>query len=225
MHILLIEDDIDLAATIADYMASQRVTVDHAYDGFTGLQLATTTKPDAVVLDIGLPGLSGLKLCETLRQQWKMQVPVIMLTARGTLEDKLEGFRTGVDDYLVKPIALAELHCRLEALVRRSTGQGDGALGVGDLVVNVAQRNATRAGQELKLSRLEFDILKTLCAASPAAVGHQDLAQKVWGEDYVEPETIRAHIYQLRRVVDRPFETPLIHTIRGYGHALKECDA
>ncbi|MEM7387257.1 MAG: response regulator, partial [Verrucomicrobiota bacterium] len=93
MRILLIEDDIDLAATIADFMATRQVTVDHAYDGITGLELATTTKPDAVVLDVGLPGLDGYRLCESLRQQWKMQVPVIMLTARGTLADKLEGFR------------------------------------------------------------------------------------------------------------------------------------
>jgi len=226
VRVLLIEDDLDLAATIADYLAARQITVEHAYDGRTGLQLSVTTKPDIVVLDIGLPGITGYQLCESLREQWKMNIPVIMLTARGTLDDKMEGFRSGADDYLVKPFALAELHCRLDALVRRANDRHvQNVITIGDLSVDIAGRRATRCAQVLKLSKLEFDILTTLSAASPSVVGQQELARKVWGEDYVEPETIRSHIYQLRRIIDRPFDKPLIHTIRGFGHAVKEEDA
>ena len=225
MRILLVEDDADLAATICEYLNARGVAVDHASDGLSGLEMATSTSPDAVVLDIGLPGISGHKLCAAVREQWKLAVPILMLTARGALEDKIEGFRAGADDYLVKPFALAELMCRLEALVRRGRKDDGRVWKVGDLEVNVEERTATRRGVPLRLTKLEFDILATLCAARPAAVGHRDLARRVWGEEHVEPETIRAHIYQLRRVVDRPFETPLLHTIRGFGHVIKEAHA
>lgn len=225
MHVLLIEDDVDLAATVADFLAARGVEVDHAYDGLSGLHLAATTKPDVIVLDVGLPGLSGLDLCQKLRQDAAMTVPVLMLTARDALEDKLSGFDAGADDYLVKPFALAELYARLQVLLRRGQGHDDATLQVGDLLLDPAARQVTRAGQALVLTKLGFDLLLVLCKASPAAVNKQQLAERVWGEDYVEAETIRAHIYQLRQVVDRPFETSLIHTIRGYGHAVKVADA
>lgn len=225
MHVLLIEDDVDLAATVADFLASRGVEVDHAYDGLSGLHLAATTEPDVIVLDIGLPGLSGLDLCRRLRRDAASAVPVLILTARDALEDKLSGFEVGADDYLVKPFALAELFARLQALQRRAQGSAEGTLEIADLVLDPGTRSVLRGGQTLSLSKLDFDLLHVLCRASPAAVNKQQLAEQVWGEDYVEPETIRAHIYQLRQVVDRPFELSLIHTIRGYGHAVKVADA
>ncbi|MEM7245480.1 MAG: response regulator transcription factor [Acidobacteriota bacterium] len=221
MQVLLIEDDVDLAATIADYLTAREVEVDHAYDGLSGLHLATTTRPDAIVLDIGLPGLSGYELCQKLRREAKLDLPIIMLTARDTVEEKVEGFERGADDYLVKPFALAELHVRLQALVRRSRGETAGLLQVADLEIHLEARTATRKGRHLDLSKLEFDLLAALCAASPAAVSKEVLARRVWDGDHVEDETIRAHVYQLRQKVDKPFDRPLIHTIRGYGHALK----
>jgi len=225
MHVLLIEDDTDLAATIADYLAARRVECDHAYDGLSGLHLATTSTPDAIILDIGLPGLSGYDLCKKLRSDARMAIPIIMLTARDAVEDKVEGFDCGADDYLVKPFALVELYARLQALVRRSHGRTAGLLQVADLCIDLDSRSAQRNGTPLDLSRLEFDLLAALCAVSPDAVNKEDLARRVWNETYVEDETIRTHIYQLRQKVDKPFDLDLIHTIRGYGHAVKAQDA
>ena len=221
MQVLLIEDDVDLAATISDYLAARDVEVDHAYNGLSGLHLCTTSRPDAVVLDIGLPSLSGYELCEKLRREAKLVIPIIMLTARDSLEDKVEGFERGADDYLIKPFAMAELYVRLQALVRRSRGATAGLLQVDNLEVNLETRVATRDGHALDLTRTEFDLLAALSAASPAAVNKEELARRVWDGDHVEDETIRAHIYQLRQKVDKPFDRPLIHTVRGYGHALR----
>ncbi|MEM9157920.1 MAG: response regulator transcription factor [Verrucomicrobiota bacterium] len=225
MQVLLIEDDTDLSATIADYLAARKVESDHAYDGLSGLHIAATTAPDAIILDIGLPGLSGYDLCKKLRREAQLGVPIIMLTARDAVEDKVEGFDCGADDYLVKPFALAELYARLQALVRRSHGHTTEQIKVGDLCLDLGSRSAHREGTPLNLSRLEFDLLAALCAASPDAINKADLARRVWNEAYVEDETIRTHIYQLRQKVDKPFDQDLITTIRGYGHAIKVPDA
>ncbi|MEM0967166.1 MAG: response regulator transcription factor [Verrucomicrobiota bacterium] len=221
MQVLLIEDDVDLSTTIAEYLSARGVESDHAYDGLSGLHLATTSTPDAIILDIGLPGISGLELCQKLRKDAKADLPIIMLTARDTIEDKVEGLSTGADDYLVKPFALAELHARLQALVRRSQGITTRQIEVADLLLDLDVRSAKRDGKPLDLSRLEFDLLATLCAMSPEAINKEELARRVWHETFVEDETIRTHIYQLRQKVDKPFSHPLIHTIRGYGHAVQ----
>ena len=223
MDVLLIEDDIDLAETISEFLQTRNMTVDHAYDGITGLHLATITNPDVIVLDIGLPRVSGFEVCRRLREEADLHTPILMLTARDQLQDKLAGFKQGADDYLVKPFALAELVCRIQALARRAqqAERPCGVLHIGDLTVNTKTRTATRRDVPLQLTTLEFDILAILCAASPAALGKDELARRVWHEDYVSADTIRSHMYQLRRIVDRPFDTPLIHTIRGYGHALR----
>lgn len=222
MRVLLIEDDVDLAATVAEYLAARGWQVDHAYDGLAGLRLVEAGKPDLVILDIGLPGLDGLQVCERLRRDLQASMPVLMLTARDALEDKLEGFDRGADDYLVKPFSLAELERRLQALLRRSQGRTESIQRVGPLELNLHTREVRRGGTLLSLSRLEFEVLALLMTASPAAVSKEELARRVWNEDFVGDETIRAHIYQLRQVVDKPFDQPLIQTIRGYGHALRE---
>jgi len=206
MRVLLIEDDVDLAATVAEYLAARGWQVDHAYDGPAGLRLGGATAPDVIILDIGLPGLSGYEVCERLRREARDPVPVLMLTARDALEDKLEGFDRGADDYLVKPFSLAELERRLQALTRRAQGRVESRQRVGPLELDTQTRQVRRDGQLLTLSRLEFDILALLMAASPAAVSKEELARRVWNEDFVGDETIRAHI------------------IRGYGHAVREAD-
>ncbi len=225
MQVLLIEDDIDLAATISEYLAARGVDCDHAYDGLSGLHIATTSSPDVIILDVGLPGLSGFELCAKLRREAKLGLPILMLTARDALEDKVEGFGKGADDYVVKPFALAELYLRVQALTRRSQGRSSHRINVADLSMDLDTRSAKRNGVELELSRLEFDLLAALCAASPDVLPKETLARRVWHEDYVEDETIRTHIYQLRQKVDKPFGLPLIHTIRGVGHAVNVSNA
>jgi len=222
VQILLIEDDQDLAANIADYLSVRHVEVSHTGNGLSGLHLASTTRPDVIILDIGLPGIDGLTLCEKLRNEAHIDIPVLMLTARDTVEMKVEGLQRGADDYLVKPFSLAELHARLVALVRRDQRKHTTQIVVEDLYLDTKNRTATRDGQQLSLSKLEFDLLVTLCLASPDIVDKEILARTVWGEDYVEPDTIRAHIYQLRKIVDRPYNAPLIQTIRGVGHAVRK---
>jgi DNA-binding response OmpR family regulator len=167
MRVLVIEDNEDVAANVADYLEAQGDTVDFAYDGLGGLHLAVTNPYDAIVLDLGLPGMDGLDVCRKLRREARSPVPILMLTARDTLADTLTGFSAGSDDYLVKPFALQELAARLQALVRRSRPPASIRLQVADLVLDPETREVQRGGRSLELNPACFTILRTLMAASP----------------------------------------------------------
>ncbi|MEM7203104.1 MAG: response regulator transcription factor [Planctomycetota bacterium] len=219
MRVLLIEDDIDLAATIGEYLEARACDLRYAYDGLTGLHLAASERWDALVLDLTLPGADGLDVCRRLREMGGPPTPILALTARDTLEDKVRGFEAGVDDYLVKPFALAELHLRLRALHRRATPHAAGAvLQIEDLVVDVATQTVARDGIPVRLSKIGFAFLLTLVRAAPAMVSKDELTRAIWGDALVEPDLLRSHLYLLRRAVDRPFATPLIHTVHGRGY-------
>ena len=216
--VLLVEDHRDLAITVSDYLQNLSYIVDFAEDGLTAVNLATANHYDVIILDIMLPGLDGFQVCEQLREKAQLSVPIIMLTARDQLDDKLQGFAQGADDYLVKPFELAELEARIAVLIRRSRGEMDRQeLSVHDLVLNTRTLEVTRAGQSLKLSPTCLRILKILLRESPNIVTREALERELWGDLLPDSDTLRSHLYNLRKVIDKPFDKPLMQTIPGIG--------
>jgi DNA-binding response OmpR family regulator len=220
MRVLIVEDNRDLAANLVDYFQAQGHIVDNAMDGITGLHLAVTGEFDAIVLDLALPGLDGTELCRRLRAEGRA-TPVLMLTARGELEDRILGLDIGADDYLVKPVPLKELDARIRAQVRRARGGLEQPrLQVSDLVFDERTMKVTRAGQPIMLTRLGYQLLRVLMRESPAVVSRQRLETEVWGDQPPETDSLRSHIHLLRRAIDHPFSAPLLHTIHGVGYRL-----
>ncbi|WP_226661445.1 response regulator transcription factor [Microbulbifer aggregans] len=222
MRVLVVEDNVDILTNVLDYLELHGYSVDCAQDGITGLHLAATQHYDLIVLDIMLPGLDGYQLCQRLREDARRDTPILMLTARDALDDRLRGLRAGADDYLVKPFSLAELVARIEAITRRSRGVSVAELQVADLVLNPATYQVTRAGQTLKLNPMGTRLLALLMKKSPAVVKREVLEMEMWGEDLPDRDSLRSHIHQLRLVVDKPFAQPLIHTVHGVGYRLAE---
>jgi DNA-binding response OmpR family regulator len=225
MHALLVEDNRNLAANVAEYLQSRGHVVDIALDGVTGLHLAVTGNFDAIVLDLGLPGLDGTELCRRLRAA-QIATPVLMLTARGELDDRINGLELGGDDYLVKPVPLKELEARLRALVRRARGGLPAReLRVADLLVDERTMAVTRAGRPIALARLEYRLLCALMRESPAVVPRARLESELWGDNPPESDALRAHIHVLRRAIDHGFQPPLLHTVHSVGYRLANDDA
>ncbi|OAJ93260.1 response regulator transcription factor [Vibrio bivalvicida] len=220
LQLLLVEDDLDLAKAIVDYLALEDIQCDHASNGLSGLSFAEQGRYDAVILDLNLPKMNGLEVCAKLREQG-VDVPVLMLTAKDTLDDKLTGFSKGADDYLVKPFAMEELIIRAQVLSRRRSGQVN-KLCVADLEVNLQTQTVTRANTPLKLSPIGFKLLETLVRASPNTVSREKLMQCVWGDEQPDSNSLKVHMFNLRKAVDNSFETKLIQTIAGRGFALKK---
>jgi DNA-binding response OmpR family regulator len=225
VRILVIEDNRHFAANLVDFFESRGHQADAAADGLTGLHLAATQNYDALVLDLGLPGMDGHALCDRLRRAG-CNVPVLMLTARGELEDKLRGLRGGADDYVVKPVALAELEARLDAQVRRASGAlARSRLCVGDLELDQETMEVRRGGLRIELTRIDFEILKILLRASPKVVTRRQLEAEVWGDKPPDSDALRVHIHLLRKAIDRSFGRPLLHTVHGVGYRLVKVDA
>ena len=221
MRLLVIEDNRNLVANLFDYFEARGHTLDAAPDGVTGLHLASTQAYDAIVLDWMLPRLEGPEVLRRLRDEQASSVPVIMLTARDELPDKIAGFRAGADDYLTKPFALPELEVRLEALMARMHGrQRRKVLEVRDLKLDLATLEVTRGGQPLHLYPACRKLLETLMQASPAAVTRQQLEHALWGDDPPDGDMLRSHIYELRRSIDGPFAVKLIQTLPRTGYRL-----
>ena len=218
LHVLVIEDQHDIAANIWDFLERRGHAVDHCADGGSGLARALKGGFDAIVLDLGLPRLDGLALCRRLREAGH-GVPVLMLTARDTLEDKLRGFAEGADDYLVKPFALRELEARLLALHRR-THPPDHALACGPLRYDPQTRTACRDGRAIPLTRLQGALLQLLLQQCPRIVPHARLIAAGWGEHGADLAALQTQIYELRAQIDRPFCAPLLHAVRGVGYRL-----
>ncbi|MBI1906598.1 MAG: response regulator transcription factor [Rhodocyclales bacterium] len=220
MRLLLIEDNRDILANLADYLTLKGYVVDCAQDGLTGLHLAATNEYDLIVLDIMLPGIDGYTLCARLRDSERAHVPVIMLTARDALDDRLQGFRSGADDYLVKPFALAELAARIAAVLKRSSGTGRRELVVGDLHYDLDTLGVTRSGQRFHLGPIGLKLLEILMQKSPAVVRREALEAALWGDEPPDSDSLRSHIHSLRQQIDKPFPTPLLHTVHGVGYRL-----
>jgi DNA-binding response OmpR family regulator len=222
MRVLIIEDDPAIAANLYDFLEARGHAVDAAADGVTGLHLAVTGGFDAIVLDIGLPGVNGLDVCRRLRSEARSSIPIIMLTARDQLDDKLAGFDAGADDYLVKPFAMPELEARLTAIIRRREKDAfTDKYTIGDLVLDAAAVEVTRAGRRIKLSRKQFDILRVLMRESPNVVTREGLERALWGDDPPDSDALRSHLYNLRKLVDKGFEREMIETVPGVGFRIR----
>ena len=225
MRILIIEDNPDLIANLCDFLEARGHSVDIAYDAPAGLRLAQGGGHDVIVLDLMLPGMDGLEVCERLRAGGR-DVPVLMLTARDTLDDKLAGFASGADDYLVKPFALQELDVRLTALVRRARGETvQKRLQVADLIYEPELLRVRRGGRNIELPPIPLKILELLLRQSPRVVGRAEIEHAVWGDTPPDSDALRAHMHLLRSAVDKPFERPLLRTLRGVGYQLADPDA
>jgi len=225
MRILVVEDHRDIAENIGDYLAPKGHEIDYAADGITGLHLAVTNHYDVIVLDLMLPALDGLEVCRKLREEAKKDTPVLMLTARDQLESKVQGFRAGADDYLVKPFALKELEIRLEALRRRSASTvATRVLKVADLEFDPDTQIVKRAGRKLELNPSLRTLLGMLMTHTHRVVRREELEAALWGEDRPDADVLRAHIYALRSIIDKPFERKLLHTIHGTGYRLSDAD-
>ena len=220
MRILIIEDNRDILANVLDYLQLKGFSVDCAQDGLSGLHLASTNRYDMIVLDIMLPGIDGYQICQRLREDGQSEVPILMLTARDSLDDRLKGLRMGADDYLVKPFALSELVARIEAILRRSQGSRTRRLQIADLNYDLDTLQVTRDAQPLKLNPIGLKLLAILMQKSPAVVTREALEEALWGDDCPDSDSLRSHIHQLRLVLDKPFEHALLHTVHGVGYRL-----
>ncbi|EOC1794950.1 response regulator transcription factor [Vibrio fluvialis] len=216
---LLVEDDIDLATALIDYMSLEEIECDFAADGQVGYNLIMANRYDVIVLDLNLPKIEGLVVCERIRERG-IETPVLMLTARDTLDDKLQGFSHGADDYLVKPFAMEELMVRIQVLAKRRSGQVS-KLRVADLELDMAQRKVTRAGQEIKLSPIAIKILELLMREYPSGVSREKIALNVWGDEQPDSNSLKVHMFNLRKHIDKEGLEPLIHTLPGYGFAIQ----
>lgn len=220
--LLLIEDHEDLSMTIGRYLEQKGLVLDYAYDGAMGLGLAASNDYNLIILDLQLPKVDGIEVCKILRQQGKT-VPILMLTARDSLDDKLEGFDSGADDYLIKPFEMKELLARVTALIRRSEGQfAKHVLLVGDLSLDLSTMEARRGNQLLDLSPTCLKILKVLMQESPRLVSRERLEHELWGDSLPDSDALRSHLYNLRKIVDRPFEHKLLKTVQGLGLKIVE---
>lgn len=221
MRVLIIEDDPAIAANLYDFLEARGHSVDAAGDGVTGLHLAVTGDFDAVILDLGLPGMDGITLCRKLREQARNDMPVLMLTARDTLQDKLNGFSGGTDDYLVKPFALKEVEARLLALHKRHAGRvAHQELIVGDLAFDPRSLTARFCGQELKLPPKCIRLLEALMSEPDRVFNRKELETAVWGAEQETSDTLRSHMHVLRRELLRAGGYDPVRTLHGIGYRL-----
>ncbi|MEO3713741.1 heavy metal response regulator transcription factor [Roseateles flavus] len=224
MKLLVIEDEVKLAEYLHKGLSEEGYVVDLAHTGIDGLHLASTGDYDLLILDGMLPGIDGLAVLTALRQS--KQTPVLMLTARGQVEDRVKGLQTGADDYLVKPFAFSELVARIQVLLRRSqpsrTDAEPTVLHLADLDVDLIRRKATRAGQRLDLTVKEFNLLSLLLRRQGEVLSRTELAEQVWDMHFdSETNVVEVAVRRLRNKLDSPFERPLLHTVRGMGYVLE----
>ena len=223
--ILLVEDHNDIAEMVTAYFENRGFLVDYAADGVTGLHLAVSNSYDAIILDLMLPGMDGTDVCHKLRTEARRDTPVIMLTARDTIDDKITGLETGADDYLIKPFDIKELEARVRSLIRRHKGEiAKEIYTIGDLTVDTATLSVKRAGKELNMTPTGLKILTVLMRASPAVVSRREVERQVWGDILPDSDTLRSHLYNLRKVIDKPFDKQLLQTIQGSGYKIVDPD-
>ena len=225
-RVLVVEDEPKVADFITRGLREESFQVDHAADGMIGKSLALANNYDLIILDLQLPRLNGLELCKILRQQ-NSSVPVLMLTALGTLDDKLTGFEAGADDYLPKPFEFRELLARTKVLMKRNNGASEeNQLSIGDLVMDLHAKTVTRSGRHIQLTAREFALLELLIRNAGRVLSRAEIAEKVWDIRFdTGTNVIDVYINFLRKKIDKDFDTKLIHTIIGMGYVIKVAEA
>lgn len=222
MRVLLVEDNRRLSNSLKASLADDGYAVDVAYDGVEGQELAEMTPYDVIILDIMLPRRDGLDVCRELRNQ-RINIPILMLTARDAIEDRVKGLDSGADDYLVKPFAIDELHARLRALLRRDSSDKTGLLKVANLVLDPAAHTASRDGVPIDLTAKEFALLEYLMRNPNRLITRQMVENHVWSYDYEgASNVVDVYIRRLRRKIDEHFDIKLIETVRGAGYRMQK---
>jgi len=216
LNCLLVEDDRDLALAVIDHLELEQISCDYATNGIEGDLLLEQYRYDVIILDINMPGMDGLALCEQLRARGD-DTPILMLTARDTLAQKVEGFHAGTDDYMIKPFEIEELIVRLQALARRRSGQM-AKLEVGPLCLNLNQHSVTLDGAPIRLTPTGYRLLIALMRASPHPVSQVELTRKIWGDEVVESNKLRVHIHNLRKTLGDA--EAMLQTVSGYGFCI-----
>lgn len=225
MRILVVEDEHKIANSIKKGLEQEFYAVDLAFDGEYGFDLAATEEYDVIILDLMLPKIDGIKICKKLRKEENNHTPILMLTAKGQLDDRVKGLNSGADDYLVKPFAFSELLARLRALTRRPKQTLDNVLAYKDLTLNTLTFEVTRAGKQIRLSKKEFALLEYLLRHKGQVLAKDRIINHVWDYDAdILPNTVEVYIGYLRKKIDRPFKKkkPLIQTVRGFGYKISE---
>ena len=221
--VLIIEDNREISEMVGEYLEAKGFEVDFATDGLDGLRLATDNNYDVVILDLMLPRMDGLEVCTRLREESRKTTPILMLTSRDTLDEKLHGLSVGADDYLTKPFAIQELEARLRALIRRERRQvGGEVLKVADLELDPSSMRASRAGLELSLSPIGLKLLTILMRESPRVVSRQEIEREIWGNSLPDSDTLRSHLYNVRKAVDKNHDRQLLHTVQSAGYRIAD---
>lgn len=221
--ILLVEDNRQMAEMMGNFLEQRGYSLDYAADGSMGFKLAVANHYDVIVLDVRSPGMDGLEVCRKLRRGVAKIHCVLMLAEADTLEDKLAGLDAGADDYMVKPFDIRELDARLYALIRRRRRQVSGQeITVGSMTLDPQTLQVTREGKYLAVPRMDMKLLAILMRESPRLVSRQDIEREVWGDKLPDSDTLRSRIYNLRRIIDRPFENPLLHTMQSAGYRIAD---
>lgn len=222
MRVLLIEDDVTIARLLKEGLEDESYAVDVANDGSEGYRTAAADKYDVIILDIMLPEMNGYEVCRALRNDGN-KTPILMLTARGTERDIVEGLDTGADDYLAKPFSFDVLLARIRALLRRPNEKLEEILQVGDLKLDPSSKKVTRASQEINLTAKEYGVLEYLMRNKGKVLSKEQIISHVWDFDAdVLPNNVELFIMFLRRKIDKPFKSKLIHTVSGFGYKLEE---
>ncbi|WP_225918058.1 response regulator transcription factor [Neiella holothuriorum] len=220
MKVLLIEDNTTIATQIVEFLGAHQWQVDYAQNGQQGAALALAEIFDVILLDLNLPDIDGLQVCQMIKQQAQVTPPILMLTARDSFEDKSAGFHQGADDYLTKPVDLRELVLRCQALARRSNLHQSQIIQVGPLQLDLSAQTAQRDGQSLTLTSIGFQLLTLLAQSYPQPVSRTLITHKLWGESPPDSDSLKSHIYSLRQALDKPFPHAMLKTVMNLGYRL-----
>lgn len=222
MKILIIEDEHLIATSLKKGLEQEHYTVDIAFDGLEGYDLAASGEYDIILLDLMLPGLDGISICQKLRSE-NIHTPILMLTAKSQLDDKVKGFDVGADDYLTKPFAFEELLARIRALSRRPQQTTNKVLTISDLTIDTTSYQVKRGSKEIRLSSKEYSLLECLVRHAGQILNKDQIIQYVWSyESDILPNTVEVYIRNLRQKIDQPFKKKLIQTIRGFGYKITD---
>ncbi|MCU8069457.1 response regulator transcription factor [Shewanella sp. SM20] len=220
MKVLIVDDNHDVIETIMDYLTLEGIIADCAYHGESAINLIQQNHYDVIIMDIMMPKLDGINTVKKLREEIYCNTPIIFLTAKDSLQDKIDSFTSGGDDFLNKPFAMEELCLRLHSLHNRGPRLDVGTLRFSDISLNLQTHQVTRAGKEIKLSKIQRTILSLLLKHAPAIVSKEQLVDTVWGDDAPSSDSLRSHIYSLRSALDKGFSDSKLETIHGQGYRL-----